>query len=108
MRRRSPRKATGALRAAVERVQPATLLARVQLAWPETVGPAIAACSQPVGEREGVIKVACASAVWAQELDLLQPEIVSQLNRRLGAGGEGGGSPVAGLRTVCDPTLFSA
>ena len=61
---------------------PATLLAAVQELWPRTAGEAVAAESEPVAEREGVVTVACRSATWAQELDLLQ----SQLLERLRAG----------------------
>jgi hypothetical protein len=37
-----------------------------------------------VSERDGVVTVACASAVWAAELELLGPELLERLNGRLG------------------------
>ena len=43
----------------------------MQTAWAEAVGEAVAAEATPVSERDGVVTVACRSATWAQELDLL-------------------------------------
>jgi predicted nucleic acid-binding Zn ribbon protein len=37
-----------------------------------------------VAERGGVVTVACASAVWAQELDLLSERVVEALNEAIG------------------------
>jgi predicted nucleic acid-binding Zn ribbon protein len=78
-----PRGLGAAVRAARDRAAPATPLAAVQSAWPEVAGAAIAAEAQPVGEREGVVHVTCRSAVWAQELDLMAPELLERLNERL-------------------------
>jgi predicted nucleic acid-binding Zn ribbon protein len=50
------------------------------------VGEAIAAQAQPIAERGGVLTVACAASVWAQELDLMGPELVERLNGSLGGG----------------------
>jgi predicted nucleic acid-binding Zn ribbon protein len=47
------------------------------------VGEAIAREASPVSERDGVITVACRSATWAQELDLLGGQIASQVRERL-------------------------
>jgi predicted nucleic acid-binding Zn ribbon protein len=77
---------------------PATTLAGVQARWPEAVGPAIAEEAEPVSERDGIVTVACHSAVWAQELDLLGPDLAGRLNELLG--GPAGGGPVRGLRAV--------
>jgi predicted nucleic acid-binding Zn ribbon protein len=71
------------LPATLPRFEPATLLARVQASWRVAVGPALAASATPVAEREGMVTVACDSAVWAQELDLLAPDLVGRLNERL-------------------------
>ena len=84
MRRREPRPLAVALEAVTARLAPATLLAEVQLAWPRAAGEALAEVAQPVAEREGVVTVACASAVWAQELDLLSERVVEGLNEALG------------------------
>lgn len=69
-----------------DELAPETLLAEVQRAWPSVVGPAIADQATPTAERGGVVTVSCAASVWAQELDLLAPQIVSGLNAALGRG----------------------
>ena len=83
-RRRAPRPLAAAVGAALERVEPATLLAAVQRAWPAAVGEAIAREASPVSERDGVVTVACRSATWAQELDLLAEQILERIGRDLG------------------------
>ena len=83
MRRRGPRPVSVALERVTDRLAPATLLAEVQRAWPGAAG-AFAAEGEPVAERDGVVTVACASAVWAQELDLLSEEVLARLNAALG------------------------
>jgi predicted nucleic acid-binding Zn ribbon protein len=62
---------------------PATLLAAVQELWPRVAGDAVAAEAEPVAEREGVVTVACRSATWAQELDLLGPQLLERLREGL-------------------------
>jgi predicted nucleic acid-binding Zn ribbon protein len=84
MRRPGPRPVSFALDTVCDRLAPATLLAEVQRCWPAAAGDAFAAQAQPVGERHGVITVACRSAVWAQELDLLSEHVVGRLNDVLG------------------------
>jgi predicted nucleic acid-binding Zn ribbon protein len=74
-----------ALEAFADRLAPATLLAQVQRAWPEAAGEAFARAGSPVAERDGIVTVACAEAVWAQELDLMSERVVAALNERLGA-----------------------
>lgn len=83
MRRRAPERLADVLRDAVAEAAPDTLLARVQAAWPEVAGAAIAAETTPSSEREGTVTVDCSGAVWAQELTLLEPELVGRLNGRL-------------------------
>ena len=84
MRRRSPRPVGLALDRLTGSLAPATLLAEVQRAWPEAAGAAFAGASEPVSERDGVVTVACVSAVWAQELDLLSERVIERLNGALG------------------------
>ena len=84
MRRAGPRSVGVALHALCDRLAPATLLAEVQRAWEEAAGAAFAAQAEPVAERDGVVTVACGSAVWAQELDLLSERVVGRLNEVLG------------------------
>lgn len=83
-RRPAPRQASAALRAALERAAPRTPLAAAQAAWTETVGERIAAAAQPVSEREGALLVECTDPVWAQELDLMQADLLARLRERLG------------------------
>jgi predicted nucleic acid-binding Zn ribbon protein len=85
VRRRAPRPAALAVEAVRERLAPRTTLALVQSAWAAAVGEAIAREARPVREREGVVDVACASSVWAQELDLMGPSLAERLNAELGA-----------------------
>jgi len=66
-------------------VEPKTLLGAVQSAWPEAAGPQVATEADPVAERDGVVTIACRSATWAQELDLLQRELLTRLNEVLDA-----------------------
>jgi predicted nucleic acid-binding Zn ribbon protein len=65
---------------------PQTLLADVQRAWPEAVGPSIAAQAQPTAERGGVVTISCSASVWAQELDLMSVAILERLNGALPSG----------------------
>jgi len=65
-------------------VAPQTLLASVQMVWDEVVGERIAAVTEVVDERDGVVTVECSSAVWAQELEMMGPRIRSRLGERLG------------------------
>ncbi len=85
MRRRAPRALGVAIGDLREQLAPRTLLARVQAAWPASVGEAIAREAAPVRERDGVIEVACRSSVWAQELELMGPDLTARLNASLGA-----------------------
>jgi predicted nucleic acid-binding Zn ribbon protein len=85
VRRPAPRPLSAALDEVVRGAAPATLLARVQAVWPEIAGRGVAAVAAPVSEREGVVTVACESAVWAGELELLAPDLLARLNVRVGA-----------------------
>ena len=67
--------------------EPADPLAAVQAVWDRVVGARIAAVTEVVEEREGVVTVACSSAVWAQELELMAPRITASLREELGASG---------------------
>lgn len=83
-RRRSPRPAATALRAALEQAAPKTPLASLQAAWAQVVGERISAVAAPVSERGGEVTVNCADSVWAQELDLMQGQLLERLEERLG------------------------
>lgn len=84
MKRRGPRPIAEAVTALQRSLAPATLLAEVQRAWPVAVGEAIAREAQPVSERRGTVTVVCTAAVWANELDLMGPMVVGQLNAEIG------------------------
>jgi predicted nucleic acid-binding Zn ribbon protein len=85
MRRREPRALSHAITALADRLAPQTTLAEVQRVWPEAVGEVVAAQAEPTRERDGVLTVTCASSVWAQELDLMGPQLVERINAALGA-----------------------
>lgn len=83
-RRRAPRPAAAAVEALAGALAPQTLLGDVQRVWPAAVGDVVAAHATPTGERDGTLVIACDAAVWAQELDLMGPELVERLNAVLG------------------------
>jgi predicted nucleic acid-binding Zn ribbon protein len=83
MRSARPHAFGGAVRRVRETTAPDTPLAAVELE------------ASPVSERDGVITVACHSATWAQELDLLGPQILERLNANLPR-------PVKALRFTAD------
>jgi predicted nucleic acid-binding Zn ribbon protein len=83
-RRRAPRQAGEAFRVARDRVAPKTGLAAVQAAWAEALGERLAAVATPVSERTGTLTVECTDGVWAQELDLMQAQLLERLREVLG------------------------
>jgi len=85
VRRLAPRGLGPALERAAHELAPQTTLARVQAVWEGAVGSTMAAEAEPVSERQGTVTVACRSAVWANELALLSPELVANLNAALEA-----------------------
>ncbi len=91
MRRRAPRPLRPAVAELVDRLAPPTPLAALQRIWPEVVGERIAQEAELVATRDGALTVVCRSSVWAQELDLMGPEIVRRLGERL---------PQAGVRAL--------
>lgn len=99
-RKSSPRSLAAALEAVRAEVAPLTLLAAVQEGWPRVAGPVAAAQAEPVSERDGLVMIACRSAVWAQELDLMQPELIARLAETLESGPFAG--RLSGLRFTAD------
>lgn len=83
-RRRAPRPAGGAFKAALQKAAPKTPLAAVQAAWSAAVGEQLAAVAVPVSERDGVLTIECADAVWTQELDLMQESLLQRLRDEVG------------------------
>jgi predicted nucleic acid-binding Zn ribbon protein len=91
---REPRRLDQVLTRVVERMAPATTLARIQQCWEGVAGDTIATEATPISESSGVVTLACRSAVWANELQLMSQGLVEGLNGALG------GSPVGSLRFV--------
>ena len=81
-----PRSLAAALEEVRTEVAPQTLLAAVQEAWPDAAGALAAAQGDPVSEQRGVVTVACRSATWAQELDLMSPVLLEKLRETLAGG----------------------
>jgi predicted nucleic acid-binding Zn ribbon protein len=77
---------------------PPTLLAKVQEGWSEAVGTPVAEEAKPVSEHDGVVTVACHSAVWTAELTMLSETLLERLNGRLA-----GGRRVRALRFTTRP-----
>jgi predicted nucleic acid-binding Zn ribbon protein len=102
VRRTGPRRFDAALDAAAGRVAPAGLLAQVQACWPGVAGPALAAEATPVSEHRGKLTLNCRSAVWAQELELLAPDLLARLNRALS---DEGAPSLTELRFMVGPAV---
>ncbi|HEX3693592.1 MAG TPA: DUF721 domain-containing protein [Solirubrobacteraceae bacterium] len=83
MSRRAPRPFSQALAGLTAALEPPTVLARAQGAWPDAVGERVAAVARPIAERDGVLTVICSDSVWAAELEMM-PELVERLNAVLG------------------------
>ena len=83
-RRRAPRPAASAFRAALQGAAPKTPLAAVQSVWEEVAGERLAAAATPVSEADGALTIACVDPVWAEELDLMQGQLLRGLKERLG------------------------
>ena len=83
--RTAPRPLSTALETLTATLAPATTLARVQEIWEARGGAGDCRRGRsPTGERDGVLTVTCAAAVWAQELDLMAAELILRLNAALG------------------------
>ena len=87
-RSRTPERLTGAVGRFVDAVAPETPEARAQTVWAEAVGPKLAAVTRVADQREGTVFVECESAVWAEELALMEARMRESLNRALAARGD--------------------
>ena len=92
----SPRRIGAAVGDLVSESEPQTLLARVQTRWASACGAGIAERARPVAERDGTVTIACVSATWAQELYMMQLELLRRLNEQLES------ASIEGLRFVVD------
>ncbi|WP_051221533.1 DciA family protein [Conexibacter woesei] len=84
--RRTPRRVGSSIGALTDQLAPRTTLAEAQRAWGQIAGPALAKNAEPTSERGGSLTITCRSSVWAQELDLMAPELIARLNDKLGEG----------------------
>lgn len=57
---------------------------RALIIWEEVVGPQIAARTRPIRIREGILEVNVDQPTWMQQLQLMKPKILAQLNAQLG------------------------
>ena len=74
------------VRAELRRFGPAGTLGEIVAAWPDAVGPAVAANAWPARRsHDGTLHVAASSSVWACELTQLEATIRDRLAERLGA-----------------------
>lgn len=62
-------------------------MAAVQAVWEKVVGERVAAVTEVVDERDGVVTVECSSSVWAHELELMAPRILDRLREETGGSG---------------------
>ena len=85
MKRLAPRPLAEALAGITRDLEPQTPIARVQRAWRETAGATVIEEAEPVSERAGTVTIACRSSVWAQELAMLETDLVERLNGALEA-----------------------
>ncbi len=84
--RPAPRRAAGPVAQLLGRLEPQTPLSALQRAWPDAVGPHLGPHATPVAVRDGVATIECSSRMWAEELGLLQGEILPRLEAALGPG----------------------
>lgn len=75
-------------------IEPQTMLARVQSAWPKAAGTTLAGWATPVSERAGKVTFACSDSMVAHELEMLKGELLEKLNSELA------GAPLSGLKFV--------
>ncbi len=57
---------------------------RIWLVWEDAVGTQIAQNAVPARIRNNVLEVKVAHAVWMQQLQLLKPRLIEQINKHLG------------------------
>lgn len=82
----APKRLGSSLAKVVAARAPQTLLAEVQMAWPEVAGPQISANAEPVSERDGAVTIACATGPWSQELEMIGDTLLERLSGALGEG----------------------
>ena len=83
-----PERLAGAVERFADSVTPETPEARVRSVWATAVGEKVASVTRVADEREGTVWVECESAVWAEELGLMEARIRDKLNRALASRGQ--------------------
>ena len=58
---------------------------RALIIWEQAVGPQIASRTRPIRIRDDILEVNVDQPVWVQQLQLMKPKILAQLNNYLGA-----------------------
>ena len=81
--RRQPARLGAALERLTADLAPSTPLATIQAVWSSVVGDRIAGSCTPEREQDGVLTIACETAVWTQQLSMMQAEIISKLASEL-------------------------
>ena len=83
-----PRPVSDLVRALVDRRgwQERMSFGRLRQDWAEVVGEGVAARSEPVSLRDGVLSIRADGAAWATELTLLSRSIVDKVDSYLGGG----------------------
>jgi hypothetical protein len=101
-----------AVRRELGRFGPESALADVVAAWPDAVGPAIAANAWPARiARDGTLHVAASSSAWAFELTQLADSVLARLQEHLPTGCPTvlrfavGPLPERGSETTSEPTV---
>lgn len=74
-----PEPVARALREFRAEIQPESPLAAIQAIWEGAVGEQIASVTTLAEEVDGTLYVDCESAVWSQELSLMEPQIRANL-----------------------------
>ncbi len=64
-------------------IQPATALARIQSAWPQSAGPTLSKWATPVSERAGIVTFECTDSMVAHELEMMKSELLKKLAETL-------------------------
>jgi predicted nucleic acid-binding Zn ribbon protein len=65
--------------------RPEAALAWLTSAWPNIVGPALAAHTRPVGSINGRLELLADSKIWQQQLESMQRELCNRVNQSWGA-----------------------
>jgi predicted nucleic acid-binding Zn ribbon protein len=79
----SPKPIGAALERVLQTIAPKTPLAEIQSVWPGAVGPQIAAVTEVTEEREGVVTIECENSIWAQELEMMGPQLLQKLTSEM-------------------------